>query len=77
LRAAHEKSKGYLIGVDVFSGEVIDMFKNGVIEPVRVKEHAVKSATEVSSMILRIDDVIAGSKMKDMPKGPEGPEDED
>jgi len=78
LRSSHEKKDGYLMGVDVFSGKVIDMHKNGVIEPLRVKEQAVKSATAVASMILRIDDVIAATKPKEG-KGPPGgmPEDED
>jgi len=65
LRAAHEKTKGHLMGVDVFTGKIVDMTKNGVVEPLKVKEQAMKSATEVASMILRIDDVIAGSKPKE------------
>lgn len=75
LRSAHEEPRGHLMGVDVFTGKIIDMHDNGVIEPMRVKEQAVKSATEVSSMILRIDDVIASTKPKEgMPPGgmPEG-----
>ncbi len=77
LRSAHEEPRGHLMGVDVFTGKIIDMHDNGVIEPMRVKEQAVKSATEVSSMILRIDDVIASTKPKEeMPPGgmPEGEE---
>ncbi len=77
LRSAHEEPRGHLMGVDVFTGKIIDMYDNGVIEPMRVKEQAVKSATEVSSMILRIDDVIASTKPKEeMPPGgmPEGEE---
>jgi chaperonin GroEL (HSP60 family) len=38
------------------------MKKQGVVEPVRVKEHAIRSAAEAASMILRIDDVIAAAK---------------
>jgi len=72
LRSAHEKKDGYLMGVDVFNGKIIDMQKNGVIEPLRVKEQAVKSATEAASMILRIDDVIAATKPKEEGKGPPG-----
>lgn len=72
LRSAHEKKEGYLMGVDVFNGKIIDMQKNGVIEPLRVKEQAVKSATEAASMILRIDDVIAATKPKEEGKGPPG-----
>lgn len=71
LRSAHEKPKRHLVGVDVFTGKIVDMYKNGVIEPVRVKEQAMKSATEAASMILRIDDVIAATKPKEakMPGG--------
>jgi len=72
LRAAHEKPRGATIGVDVFSGKVMDMRKKGVIEPAIVKEHAVKSASETACMILRIDDIIAASKSK-VPEGmPQG-----
>jgi len=65
LRSAHEKTKGYLMGVDVFTGKIVDMQGKGVIEPSRVKEQAVKSATEAASMIIRIDDVIAATKPKE------------
>jgi len=76
LRSAHEKSKGSLMGVDVFTGKIIDMRKNGVIEPLRVKEQAIKSATEAASMILRIDDVIAATKPKEAEAPPGGPPEE-
>ncbi|KYH42385.1 MAG: thermosome subunit, partial [Candidatus Bathyarchaeota archaeon B26-1] len=42
-----------------------DMQKEGVIEPLTVKEQAIKSAAEAASMILRIDDIIAASKPKE------------
>jgi len=64
LRSAHQKKKGYTMGVDVFSGNVTNMLEKGVIEPVWVKQQALKSAAEVASMILRIDDVIAATKPK-------------
>jgi len=71
LRSAHDKQNGHVMGVDVFTGKIIDMQKSGVIEPIKVKEQAVKSATEAASMILRIDDVIAATKPKEG-KGPGG-----
>jgi len=71
LRSAHEKQKGNLKGVNVFTGKIDNMEQNGVIEPMAVKEQAVKSATEAASMILRIDDVIAATKPKEG-KGPGG-----
>jgi len=76
LRSAHEKKDGLAYGVDVFKGGVKDMKKQGVLEPVRVKEQAVRSAAEAASMILRIDDVIAAAKPPPTPppKGGEMPE---
>ncbi len=76
LRSAHEKKDGVWMGVNVFNGEITDMMKEGVIEPLSVKEQALKSAIEVTSMILRIDDVIAAAKPPPMPppRGGEGPE---
>jgi thermosome len=80
LRAAHDKAKGHLMGVNVFTGKIVDMERSGVIEPMSVKEQAIKSATEAAAMILRIDDVIAATKPKEPGKGPggmpEGGEDE-
>ena len=78
LRAAHEKAKGHLMGVDVFTGKIVDMYKEGVVEPLRVKEQAMKSAAEVASMVIRIDDVIAATKPKEgkAPGMPEMPEEE-
>jgi chaperonin GroEL (HSP60 family) len=40
-----------------------------VLEPLVIKQQIIKSATEVVSMILRIDDVIASGKSR----GPAGP----
>ena len=69
LRAAHEKTDGQYKGINVFTGKVEDMKQKGVIEPLIVKEQAIKSATESASMILRIDDVIASTKPKEGPGG--------
>jgi len=70
LRSAHDKADGHLMGVDVFTGKIANMQDKGVIEPLSVKEQAVKSATEAACMILRIDDVIAASKPKEPKGGP-------
>jgi len=72
LKAAHSKKQKWA-GIDVFSGKVMDAWKKGVIEPLKIKTQAVSSASEVAVMILRIDDVIAssgkGDKMPQMPPG--------
>lgn len=59
IKAAHARKKGVAVGVNVFGEGVIDMLKQGVLEPMVVKQQAIKSGIEVASMILRIDDVIA------------------
>jgi len=73
LRARHDKGEKWA-GVGVHEGKVIDTYEAEVLEPIAVKKQIIKSATEASTMILKIDDVIAAAKMKPpkMPKGPEG-----
>jgi chaperonin GroEL (HSP60 family) len=58
LRSQHEKGIKSA-GLDMDTGEPVDMLKLGVVEPLRVKTQAINSATEAAVMILRIDDVIA------------------
>ncbi|MEC9090116.1 MAG: thermosome subunit beta [Candidatus Thermoplasmatota archaeon] len=68
VRKAHAEGKSSY-GVNVFEGGVMDMREANVLEPVRVVEQAIQSATETAVMILRIDDVIssrAGGGMPDM-----------
>ena len=72
--AAH-KDKGPSVGVDVFEGEPADMLERGVIAPVRVTKQAIKSASEAAIMILRIDDVIAASKLEKDKESKGGSED--
>jgi chaperonin GroEL (HSP60 family) len=64
LRSSHEKKDGKGIGIDVVSGKVLNTFEKGIVEPLRVKTQAIKSASEVTEMILRIDDVIAAGKLE-------------
>ena len=71
LRARHEKGEVWA-GIEMLSGKVVDMGKAGVFEPLGVKKQIVKSATEAASLILKIDDVIASSKMKAPPMPPGG-----
>ncbi|MHB8559734.1 MAG: thermosome subunit beta [Thermoplasmataceae archaeon] len=60
IKIRSEHAKGHkTYGVNVFTGDVDDMEKIGVIEPIRVGKQAIEAATEAAVMILRIDDVIA------------------
>jgi len=58
LRKAHAEGKRHY-GVNVYEGGVKDMLSSNVVEPQRVVEQAIQSATETATMILRIDDVIS------------------
>jgi len=68
LKAAHDKKQTWA-GINVFTGKVMDAWKAGVIEPLKVKTQAISSAAEVAQMILRIDDVIAGGRPTGGPGG--------
>jgi thermosome len=72
IKAAHDKKGGSAMGINVYDEGVIDMLEQGVVEPMAVKLQAVKSAVEVSAMILRIDDVVAATSPGGM-GGPGGP----
>ena len=63
LRSKHETEEGKPFGINIDTGKPDDMVKLGVLEPVSVLTQAIQSATEVSSMILKIDDVIAASSL--------------
>jgi len=71
LRSKQSKGSKWT-GVDARNGKIADMSKMDVVEPLAVKEQIIKSATEVASMILRIDDVIASSKSGGGPPMPPG-----
>ena len=69
LRARHKGKDGKYMGVNVFEGKIDDMRKLNVVEPLRIKTQALASASEVAQMILRIDDIIAGSGKSSAPRG--------
>jgi len=56
-------------GLNALDGKVVDMWAMGVVEPLRVKTQAIKSATEAANLILRIDDVIASKRTEQPPAG--------
>jgi len=51
-------------GVNGETGELVKMSELGIWEPLSVKVHAIQTAIENACMILRIDDIVAGSKNK-------------
>jgi thermosome len=72
LRAEHEKAANKYYGIEVTTGKIKNMLDLLVLEPLRVKQQVIKSATEAANMILKIDDLISikgGGKMPPMPPG--------
>ncbi len=68
LRAKQSSGDKYA-GIDVFEGTVANMEKSDVLEPLKVKEQVLKSATETANMILRIDNIVASSRGATPPSG--------
>ena len=60
LKNKHGTNKN--MGLNAYTGEITDMLKLGVVEPLRVKIQAILSATDAACLILRIDDVLASTK---------------
>ena len=61
---AHQIADGNAFsGINVEEGGVMDMRAANVLEPQRVVEQAIQSATETAIMILRIDDVISSKSV--------------
>jgi archaeal chaperonin len=63
LRASHESGNGN-DGLNLFTERIENTLDKGIIEPLKIKTQAISSASEISTMILRIDDVIASSAGK-------------
>jgi len=49
-------------GLNMDTGKPADMLEMGIVEPLKVKTQAIKSATEAATMVLRVDDVIAAKE---------------
>jgi archaeal chaperonin len=62
-------------GISMEDGEPTDMMASGVVEPLKVKIQAIKSATEASTMVLRVDDIIAAKREEFKPKPGQSPHD--
>ncbi|HJK79121.1 thermosome subunit alpha [Methanocorpusculum vombati] len=57
LRQAHATGEKYA-GLNVFTGKVVDMQSEGVVEPKRVKRQAIQSASETAMLLIRVDDMM-------------------
>lgn len=66
LRAKHASQQTGLCtwGIDGESGQLVDMVERGIWEPLAVKLQVYKTAIETAILLLRIDDIVAGSKKR-------------
>ncbi len=63
LKRRHETGLQYE-GLNLFTNNIEDTLALGIIEPLKVKTQAISSASEVATLILRIDDVLVSSGSK-------------
>jgi len=76
LKAKHATEGNSSWGVNGLTGKVEDMKQVGVLEPLAVKLQTYKTAIETAILLLRIDDIVSGSKKRDDSSGggaPAGP----
>jgi T-complex protein 1 subunit gamma len=64
LRTRQAAPNGHTWGVNGTTGEAVDMNTLGIWEPYVVKTQTFKTAIESACLILRIDDVVSGSRKK-------------
>ncbi len=57
LRSKHSNGRASTHGVDAMERRVQEMFPS-VIEPAAIKEQVIKTAVEVTSLLIRVDDVL-------------------
>ncbi|AMD30415.1 thermosome subunit beta [Acidilobus sp. 7A] len=62
LRSTHSDQSKKWYGIDLNTGNIVDMWAKGVVEPLRVKVNAYKAGTEAATLILRIDDMVAAKR---------------
>lgn len=61
VMAAKASPSGF--GIDIDSGEPVDMWKRGILDPLKVKTMALEAAAEISKSVLRIDRNLAAEDL--------------
>jgi chaperonin GroEL (HSP60 family) len=68
LKSKHDSGEKNA-GLNLFTNKIENVLDAKIIEPLKIKSQAINSATDVATMILRIDDVIASSGSDQGAKG--------
>jgi archaeal chaperonin len=66
LKSRHDSGEKYA-GINILNNKIENCLEAGIIEPAKIKRQAISSATEVATMILRIDDVLASKQPSSSP----------
>ncbi len=73
IRRAQAEKKSDRIGLDVLTGEYVDMVKAGIIDPAKVTRSAVENASSIAAMVLTTEAMITDKpEPKAAPAGPPG-----
>ncbi|VDL23581.1 unnamed protein product [Hymenolepis diminuta] len=64
LRAYHaiDPVKNWTMGINGETGQLVDMKELGIWDPIAVKSQTFKTAIETAILLLRIDDIVSGTK---------------
>jgi T-complex protein 1 subunit gamma len=71
LRAKHAQPGNQTWGIDGTTGNLVDMKELNIWDPLLVKLQIYKTAIETAILLLRIDDIVSGTKKKDDADKPE------
>jgi chaperonin GroEL len=73
IRRAQAERKSDKIGLDVLTGEYVDMVKSGIIDPAKVTRSAVENASSIAAMVLTTEAMITDKpEPAAAPAGPPG-----
>ncbi|WXG39975.1 MAG: thermosome subunit beta [Candidatus Freyarchaeum deiterrae] len=65
LRTGHANGCTHL-GINAVEHEVENVMERGLVDAFKVKQHAIKAASETAAIILRVDDFIAATNQKEI-----------
>ena len=66
LRQAHNLENGWKFGVNVNDGTAADMIEANVVEPKRIAGQAIRSAADIASQLIRIQQIITKRPAKEI-----------
>ena len=74
LEQRTEGKKKPSLGYNVLTGQYVDLYAEGIIDPAKVTRAAVENAASIAAMILTTDALIADLPEKEKPPMPEMPD---